>query len=88
MTCFSQDQVRDVDKDPNAKIMHFVTMTGVNLDTIDFADRKTEYWAVNDELTLNARGKKTNCPGIFFYNDLYKKLDTPSQLRVIYYSTR
>ena len=66
MTCFFQDQVRDVDKDPNAKIMHFVTMTGVNLDTIDFADRRTEYWAVNDELTLNARGKKTNCPGIFF----------------------
>ena len=63
--------------------MHFVTMTGVNLDSIDFAERKTEYWAINSELTLNSRGKKTNIPGIFFFNDLYKKLDTPSQLRVI-----
>jgi hypothetical protein len=52
-----QEEIQRVVQDPNPRKMSFVKMTGINLDTVDFNDRKTEFWAINVNTVLNSRGQ-------------------------------
>ena len=44
------------------------------MDTVDYSDRSTEYWAFGPNTMLDSRGKITKKSPVFFYLHLFQKL--------------
>ena len=64
-------------------IPRLTTLIGINIDTVDYADRSTEFWSFSPELTLDARGKRCKHPSVFFYASIFNKLRDGTMLKVL-----
>ena len=55
---------------------------GLNIDSVDFNDRKTEFWSFGPQVILDSTGKIAKHPGVFFYPGIFNKLKDGIMLKV------
>ena len=58
---------------------------GINMDTVNYMDRSTEFWSFGTHVTLDSRGRICSNSDVFFYLPLFQGLrDGPgSSLKVL-----